>query len=96
LDLLALRVRRDRSKDAEILVLRHRLAVLGRQVPRPRFEPVDRLFLTALSRVVGRDRWSIFVVKPDTLVAWHRRLVANHWTYPIGLAGQRPLPKPVG
>ncbi len=51
-------------------------------MPRPRFEPADRAFLTALSRVVGRDRWSIFVVKPDTLVRWHRRLVAKHWTYP--------------
>jgi putative transposase len=82
LDLLVLRVRRDRSKDAEILVLRHQLSVLHRQVPRPRFEPADRVFLTALSRVVGRDRWSMFVVKPDTLLRWHRRLVANHWTYP--------------
>ena len=84
LDLLVLRVRRDRSKDAEILVLRQQLSVLHRQVPRPRFEPADRVFLTALSRVVGRDRWSMFVVKPDTLLRWHRRLVANHWTYPHG------------
>ncbi len=56
LDLLVLRVRRDRSKDAEILILRHQLAVLHRQVPRPRFEPADRAFLTALSRVLGRER----------------------------------------
>ncbi len=82
IDLLILRGRGDRSKDAEILVLRHQLAVLHRQAPRPRFEPEDRAFLAALSRVVGRDRWSIFVVKPDTLLCWHRRLVANHWTYP--------------
>ena len=82
LDLLVLRVRRDRSKDAEILVLRQQLSVLHCQVPRPRFEPADRVFLAALSRVVGRDRWSMFVVKPDTLLRWHRRLVANHWTYP--------------
>ncbi|MCJ7436742.1 MAG: hypothetical protein MUP97_03135 [Acidimicrobiia bacterium] len=56
IDLLVLRGRRDRSKDAEILVLRHQLAVLHRQVPRPRFEPADRAMLTALARVFGRDR----------------------------------------
>jgi putative transposase len=82
LDLLVLRGRRDRSKDVEILVLRHQLAVLQRQHPHPRFEPDDRAILTALSRAVRRDRWSMFVVKPDTLVRWHRRLVAKHWTYP--------------
>ena len=84
LDLLVLRGRRDRPKDAEIRVLRQELAVLRRQVPRPRFEPVDRSFLTALSRVIGRDRWAIVLVKPDTLLRWHRRLVAHHWTYPTG------------
>jgi putative transposase len=82
LDLLVLRGRRDRSKDAEILVLRHQLAILQRRVPRPRFEPSDRAILAALARLVDRDRWSIFLVKPDTILAWHRRLVANHWTYP--------------
>jgi putative transposase len=81
-DLLVLRGRRGRSKDAEILVLRHQLAVLRRQVPRPQFEPVDRVFLSAFARALGRDRWAIFVVKPDTLLRWHRRLVAHHWTYP--------------
>jgi Transposase./Integrase core domain. len=82
IDLLVLRGRTDRSKDAEILVLRHQLAVLHRQTPRPRFEPTDRAFITAFARVLGRDRWSRFLVKPDTILAWHRRLVANHWAYP--------------
>jgi hypothetical protein len=82
IDLLVLRGRADRSKDVEILVLRHQLAVLHRQIARPRFEPDDRTILTALARAIGRDRWSIFIVKPDTLLCWHRRLVANHWTYP--------------
>ncbi|MEX0664496.1 MAG: integrase core domain-containing protein [Acidimicrobiia bacterium] len=82
IDLLVLRGRTDRSKDAEIVVLRQQLAVLGRQLPRPRFEPTDRAILTAFARVLGRDRWACFLVKPDTILAWHRRLVANHWTYP--------------
>jgi putative transposase len=82
IDLLVLRGRRDRSKDVEILVLRHQLCVLQRQLSRPRFAPDDRAILTALARVLGRDRWSIFMVKPDTILRWHRRLVANHWTYP--------------
>jgi putative transposase len=81
IDLLVLRGRRDRSKDVEILVLRHQLAVLQRQIVRPRFEPEDRAILSALARVLGRDRWSILLVKPDTILGWHRRLVANHWTY---------------
>ena len=81
-DLLVLRGRSDRSKDVEILVLRHQLAVLRRQVRRPRFDRTDRAFLTAFARVLDRGRWSMFLVKPDTILAWHRRLVANHWTYP--------------
>jgi hypothetical protein len=55
LDLLVLRGRRDRSKDLEILVLRHQLAVLRHQVARPRFELADRALLSALARVVRRD-----------------------------------------
>jgi putative transposase len=82
LDLLVLRSRQDRSKDAEILVLRHQLAVLQRQITRPRFEPDDRAVLSALARVLSRERWSILLVKPDTILSWHRRLVANHWNYP--------------
>jgi hypothetical protein len=94
IDLLVLRGRRDRSKDLEILVLRHQLAVLQRQVSRPRFEPEDRAVLTALARVLGRDRWSIFLVRPDTILGWHRRLVANRWTYPHRPG--RPSTKPDG
>jgi putative transposase len=82
IDLLVLRGRKDRSKDVEILVLRHQLAVLRRQIARPRFEPDERVFLSALARVLSRDRWSIFLVRPETILRWHRRLIADHWTYP--------------
>jgi len=66
----------------EILVLRHELAILRRQASRPRFEPQDRLLLAALSRMLPRHSWNVFPVRPETLLAWHRRLIARRWTYP--------------
>jgi len=81
-ELVVLLGRRERSKELEILVLRHELSILRRQVVRPRFEPSDRLLLGALSRVLPRRSWQAFIVRPETLLRWHRRLVANHWTYP--------------
>jgi hypothetical protein len=65
IDLFILRGRADRSKDVEILVLRKQLEVLERQVARVRFEPDDRAVLAALARALGRDRWSIFLVRPE-------------------------------
>ncbi len=81
-ELLVLRGGRDRSKDIEILVLRKQLEVLQRHVPRPRLESRDRVVLAGFSRVLDRKRWPMFFVTPDTLVRWHRGLVARHWTYP--------------
>jgi putative transposase len=89
--LLVLLARRDRSKELEILVLRHDLAILRRQAGRPRFEPHDRLVVAALSRVTPRHFWSAFPVRPDTLLRWHRRLVARRWTYPHRRPGRPPL-----
>jgi transposase InsO family protein len=82
IQLLALLARGNAAKDLELLVLRHQLAALRRQVPRPKFEPTDRALLAAISRVLPRSRWSCFLVKPETLLRWHRRLVAGAWTYP--------------
>ena len=92
--LLALLARGDDAKNLEILVLRHQLAVLRRQVARPRLEPADRALLAAVSRVLPRADWSCFLVKPETLLRWHRRLVAGVWTYRRG-AGRPPLDQEV-
>jgi hypothetical protein len=80
IQLLVLLTRGDAAKDLELLVLRHQLAVLRRQTPRPRLEPADRARLAAVSRVLPRARWSCFFVQPETLLQWHRRLVAGAWT----------------
>jgi putative transposase len=77
---IQLLARRDTAKDPEILVLRYQFAVLRRQTARPRLEPADRALLAALSRALPRSRWSCFFVKPETLLRWHRRLVAGAWT----------------
>ena len=80
--LLACAVRRIDDKDVEIVVLRHQLEVLHRQNGRPRFRTQDRMLLAALSRLLPRRRWRSFLVRPDTLMRWHRQLVtakARRW-----------------
>ena len=80
LGLLVVLFRRDLSKDAELLVLRHENAVLRRHVGRARYEPVDRAWLAALARLIPRRRWSeVFPVTPATLLAWHRKLTAKKY-----------------
>jgi transposase len=82
----------DVAKNAEILVLRRQLAVLRRQVGRPRFSWADRALIALLASFVPRERWRSFLVTPQTVLAWHRRLVRRHWTYPHRRPGRPSLP----
>ena len=95
IQLLAMLARGDAAKELEILVLRHQLGVLRRQTPRLKLEPTDRALLAAISRLLPRSRWSCFLVKPETLLRWHRRLVDGAWTYPHRQTGRPPLDQEV-
>jgi putative transposase len=80
---LSLLARSDRAKDAEILILRHQVAVLQRQIKNPRLSWADRAVLAALARLLarGRLRQLRLIVSPRTLLRWHADLVRRRWTY---------------
>ena len=80
-----------RSKELEILVLRHELAILRRQARQPKLTRSDRALLATLSRSLPRAEWSSFPVTPETLLRWHRQLIARRWTYPHRASGRPPL-----
>ena len=92
-DWMVLLARSEAAKDAEILVLRHQLAVLRRQVARPRLGWADRAVIAALVRRLPTARRTRMLVTPDTILRWHRRLVARRWTTTgIRRAGRPPVP----
>jgi putative transposase len=91
LELVVLRRRSEREKEIEILLLRHQLRVLERQVARPQLTQADRALLAAFSRLLPRRVWkSSAFVTPATLLRWHRELVARRWTYPHRRSGRPP------
>jgi transposase len=77
--------------EVENAVLRHQLRVLQRTVKRPELRRRDRVVLAAASGLLPRERWSAFVVSPQTLLRWQRELVRRKWTYQRRRAGRPPL-----
>lgn len=83
-------VRSGRSKDLEIVVLRHQLQVLRRQVERPTITDADRTLLAAIAAALPRPLRQGWIVTPETLLRWHRRRIARHWTQPPHRRPGRP------
>jgi putative transposase len=77
---IVLRTRSDTTKDIEILVLRHQLAVLRRQTGRPRLSWADRALIAALTRLLPTPQRLGLLITPATILRWHRQLVARRWT----------------
>jgi putative transposase len=92
---LALLTRSEAAKDAEILVLRHQVAVLQRTTKRPRLSWADRAVISALVRVLPNRRRLTLIVSPRTVLRWHARLVARRWTFPHQQPGPPRTAQPI-
>ena len=93
LQLIRLTCQRDTYLAIEVVILRHEVAVLRRQVHRPTLEPADRAVLAGLARLLPRQHLRRFFVQPATLLRWHRDLVAKRWTYPHARPGRPRIPE---
>jgi putative transposase len=93
---LALLARSDRPRDAEILILRHQVAVLQRQVKAPRLSRADRAVLAALARLLpgSQLRQLRLIVSPRTVLRWHADVVRRRWTFPRRAPGGPGLGSP--
>jgi transposase InsO family protein len=92
LSLIVVRGRGEASKDIELVLLRHEISVLRRQLPRPRLESGDRLIMAAFARHLPGSLRKFRLVSPSTLLRWHRELLSRKWTYPhrAGSSGRPP------
>jgi putative transposase len=79
---LTLLTRSSAAKDTELLMLRHEVAVLRRQVTRPQVNWADRAVLAGLARLLPRPSWRGLFVRPETLLRWHQDLIRRRWSYP--------------
>jgi hypothetical protein len=89
---MTLSARSNTTKEIEILVLRHQLAVLQRRTPRPRISWTDRALIAALTRLLPVRRRLGLIVTPATILRWHRQLVTNRWTMPHARPGRPAIP----
>jgi putative transposase len=95
LRLLVGRRRSTFAKDVELLVLRHQVAVLRRQQPRPAVRAADRALLAALTRLLPSPQRRGLIVTPQTLLRWHRELVRRHRTRSTRTSGRPPVERRV-
>jgi putative transposase len=92
LELIRLCLLRDADLAIEVVILRHEVSVLRRQIHRPALEPTDRALLAGLWRLIGRHHQAHLLVQPATLLRWHRDLLARRWTYLRRRPGRPAVP----